>query len=117
MRTYGRPDNPDGTKGPWTMVMTDANGLNDMVMLTTLAQVLKLNLGESPFFANYGIPAVMSVMTQIHPDYNVAFTQQAFSRQFASLLVAKRDDPTPTYDIYVTTKLGVKLTVSIPVPT
>jgi hypothetical protein len=117
MRTYGRPDNPDGTKGPWTMVTTDANGLNDMVMLTTLAQVLKLNLGESPFFANYGIPARASVMTQIYPDYNTAFTQQSFAPQFAALLVSRRDDPTPTYDIYVTTKLGVKLNVSIPIPT
>src|SRR5262252_8389398 len=113
MRTYGRVYTYDvggrPTKGPWQIITTDANGYNDMVMLTTLAQVLMLNLGESPFYANYGIPAKQSVLQQIHPDFNVAFTQQAFSPQFATLLVAKREDLTPTYDIYVTTKLGVKL--------
>jgi hypothetical protein len=120
IRTYGRVYTYDAsgspTKGPWQMVTTDANGLNDMVMITTLAQVLLLNLGESPFFANYGIPAHQSVMQQVFPDYNVAFTQQTFASQFASLLVAKRDTPTPTYDIFVTTKLGVKLNASVPIP-
>ena len=119
MRTYGRVYNGDGTKGPWEMVTTDANGHNDMVMIVTLAQVLLLNLGESPFYANFGIPAKESVMSRIHPDFNVAFTQQMFASQFASLLVAKRDPPdglTPMYDLYVTTKLGVKLNVNVPIP-
>jgi len=120
MRTYGRVYTYDAlgspTKGPWQVITTDRNGLNDMVMLTTLAQVLMLNQGESPFYAHFGIPARSAVMTQIFPDYPVAFTQQAFAAQFASLLVAKRDDPTPTYDIYVTTKLGVKLNVKVPIP-
>jgi hypothetical protein len=99
--------------------MTDANGLNDMLMLTTLAQVLKLNLGESPFYANYGIPAKNSIMSQIHPDYNVLFTQQAFAGQFMSLIISAFSDTdlNPVYDIYVTTKLGVKLNVTIPIPT
>jgi hypothetical protein len=44
-------------------VTTDANGYNDAVYLTTLSQVLKLNLGESPFYANYGIPQYQSVLT------------------------------------------------------
>jgi hypothetical protein len=87
-----------------------------MVMITTMAQVLMLNLGESPFYANYGIPAKESVMTRVFPDYNVAFTQQAFAPQFASLVVVRREDPTPTYDIYVTTKVGVKINASIPIP-
>jgi hypothetical protein len=119
MRTYGRVHKPDGTKGPWQIVLTDANGMNDHVMLTTLAQVLRLNLGESPFYANYGIPARASVMAMIHPDYNVAFTQQAFADQFASLTISKRviEDNSPIYDIYVLTKVGVKLNVAIPIPT
>jgi hypothetical protein len=121
MRTYGRTYLYDSSgsligHGPWQVVTTDANGLNDMVMLTTLAQVLLLNMGESPFYANFGLPARSSVMHQVFPDYNVAFTQQAFAPQFASLLVSRRDDPTPTYDIYVVTKIGVKLNAAVPIP-
>jgi hypothetical protein len=121
MRTYGRTYyyDDDGElvgKGPWEMVTTDANGRNDMVMLTTLAQVLLLNQGESPFYAQYGIPARQSVMQQIFPDYNVVFTQQVFAPEFASLVVKKRDDPTPTYDINVITKLGVRLNPQVPIP-
>ena len=65
MRTYGRPINQDGSLGPWTEVTTDANGFNDMVMLTTLCQVVKLNINESPFFADWGLPAHQSIMQQV----------------------------------------------------
>src|ERR1035438_1409529 len=77
LRTYGRiydqpptPAYPNGSPR-WVVVTTDPNGYNDMVFLTTLAQVFKLNLGESPKFADWGIPARASVMQQIAPDYNM----------------------------------------------
>lgn len=120
MRTYGRvlvdPLQPDGPKR-WVEVNTDAQGYNDHVYLTALAQVLKLNLGESPFWANYGIPARDSVLQQIMPDYNVVFTQQQFAPYFANLQIAKRKLPTPVYDIAVTTNQGVTLNATIPIPT
>src|SRR5262245_12968771 len=121
MRTYGRTYQFDANgdligHGPWQIVTTDANGHNDMVMLTTLAQVLLLNEGESPFYADYGIPARNSVIQQIFPDYSVALTQQRFAPQFAALTIHRRETPTPTYDIRVLTKLGVTLNPQIPIP-
>ncbi len=117
LRTWGRPHNSDGTYGPWTKVTTDpATGLNDLVYFTTLCQVLLLNLGESPFFANYGIPAHQSVVTQIFPDYYVAYTQQQFAPHFASLIVSKRATAEPAYNVNVTTHVGQKLNASVPVP-
>lgn len=116
MRTYGRPRNPDGTKGAWTIVETDANGFNDGVYLTTLAQTLQLNLNESPFFGNFGIPAQQTVVTQIFPDYYVNWTQQQFAQYFASLIVARVNSSEPTYNIGVTTNQGYKLNFSLPVP-
>src|SRR5690242_18433303 len=101
MRIYGRITNPDGSKA-WVKVSTDANGSSDMVYLTNLAQVLLLNLGESPFYANYGIPAHPSVVSQVFPDFYVAYTQQKFAQYFASLLVSKQPLPDPTYTINVT---------------
>jgi hypothetical protein len=114
MRTYGRVYNTDETYR-WVEVDTDANGYNDAVYLTTLVQVLKLNLGESPFYANYGIPAHPSVVQQVAPDLYVALTQKQFSAYFASLIIAKSPLPTPTYEINITTHLGAKISASIPV--
>lgn len=89
-----------------------------MVWLTTLVQTLLLNLGESPFYAQYGIPAQQSVMQQVFPDYYVALTQQAFAPYFASLLITKVSGTSaPTYQVNVTTHQGVKLNPSIPIPT
>jgi hypothetical protein len=99
------------------VVSTDANGNDDMVWLTTLVQTLKLNLGESPFYSQYGIPSQQSVMQQVFPDYYVALTQQAFSPYFASLVISKQSGATvPSYQISVTTHQGVKLNPSIPIP-
>lgn len=114
MRTYGRVYDEFGVP-TWIVVETDANGHNDYVWATTLVQVLKLNLGESPFYGNYGIPAHPSVVQQVFPDFYVARTQQQFSQFFASLIVAKQNLPTPTYQISITTNAGVKMAAQVPV--
>ena len=114
MRTYGRIINPDGSK-TWVVVSTDANGYNDSVYLTTLAQVLKLNLGESPFYANFGIPQYQSVMTQVFPDFYVMQTQQQFSPFFASLAINKQPGATsPTYAVNALSHSGALLNNEIP---
>ena len=113
MRVYGRvpvdPANPGGDRR-WVVVETDVNGFNDAVHLTALAQTLKLNLMESPFWGNFGIPARQSVMSQVMPDYYAALTQQYYSQFFASLTIAKQAidvaQPTPTYDIFAITHSG-----------
>lgn len=114
MRTYGRVTNPDGSK-TWVTVETDSTGSNDYIWITTLCQTLLLNLGESPFYANYGIPAKPSVVQQVAPDYYVARTQQQFAQHFASLVVARTPAPEPTYKVNVTTNQGTRVAVSIPI--
>lgn len=109
MRTYGR------VSGVWTEVQTDADGFNDGVWITTLIQCLKLSIGESPFFANYGIPAQQSVIQQIFPDFYVAQTQAQFAPHFANLVVSKVASPAPEYRINLTTQQGVTMAASIPV--
>lgn len=119
MRTYGRIMVDDGTGTgtlvkKWVVVQTDPQGNNDYVYITTFIQVLKLNLGESPFYGNYGIPAKQAVIQQVFPDLYVARTQQQFAQYFASLIVAKQPLPTPTYNISITTHQGVPLQLSVP---
>lgn len=109
MRTWGR--NADGT---WAEVVTDVNGDNDAVYLTTLIQVLKLNPGESPFFANYGVPAQASVVSQIFPDFYTNRTQQQFSPYFASLAITRSQDNPPTYEVQLVTNTGAKISAQVP---
>lgn len=121
MRTWGRVFPEDGSDPYWVEVVTAPDGSNDAVWITTLAQVLLLNLGESPFFGDWGIPAQQSIVTQIFPDFYVSVTQQRFSPHFASLIVAKQpttpEDPDPNYKINIVTSQGTVLPdLFIPVP-
>src|ERR1017187_8178937 len=104
MRTYGRV--PDGFGGlKWVTVSTDANGFNDNVYITALIQCLKMSIGESPFYSNYGTPAQQSVVTQIFPDFYVQQMQTLFAPYFASLIIAKVQTlavgSNPTYNINI----------------
>lgn len=116
MRTWGRVGQVNGVGGTWQEVTTAPNGDNSMVYLTTLIQNLRLNLGESPFYANNGIPAYQSVMTQIAPDFYVSRIQQQFAPYFASLQI-KRVPGTaqPTYNVTAVTLYGAVLEQEIPV--
>src|SRR4249919_94950 len=111
MRTYGRIRDVLTGQKTWVTVTTDQNGFNDMVMLTTLVQCVKLNLGESPFWADWGIPAYTSIITQIAPDLYMAMMQQRFAPYFMTLMLQKmnnvRDEtgrPAPYYAITIITK-------------
>jgi hypothetical protein len=110
MRTYGRV----AGSPQWVEVTTDAQGNNDYVYVTTLCQVLQLSPNESPYYANYGIPANPSIIQQIFPDFYVARTQQQFAPYFASLTIAKQALPRPVYNVNVTTNQGVQIAASIP---
>lgn len=113
MRTYGRIGQVNGVGGTWVEISTDANGNSEYVLITTLIQVLKLVLGESPFYANYGIPAQRSVIQQIFPDFYVNITQQQFAPFFASLLISKVPAETPIYNVSLMTTQGTKFQVDI----
>jgi hypothetical protein len=70
------------------------------IWLATLAQTLRLNTNESPFYANYGIPAQQSVQTQIAPTIAITNTQQQFSPYFKSLSIFKQPNTVnPIYNI------------------
>ena len=109
MRTYGRQTDPSTGALRWIEVETSPEAGDDYVWLTTLAQTLKLNLGESPFYANYGIPAKPAVIQQVFPDFYVARTQQQYAPRFASLIVSKVPDTKPNYRINVTLNNGVPI--------
>jgi len=115
MRVYGRVTDELGQK-QWFVVSTDSSGNNEYVYVTALVQVLKLNLNESPFYGNYGIPAKTSVLQQIAPDFYVAFTQQKYSGYFANLVITRvqaADRITPTYNVSVLMTTGTKFQVNI----
>lgn len=115
MRTYGRIGGAqNGIGGTWTEVDTDTNGYSDMVWVTTLCQTLLLNLGESPFFGDYGIPAEQSVITQVAPDYYVAITQQQFAPYFASLAITRvQGAANPTYNVRAVCNSGAVLSAQV----
>jgi len=122
MRVYGRTYHTDGTY-TWTEITTDSNGYNDAVHITALAQVLQLQTGESPFWANYGIPALQSITLQVFPDLAVYFIQQQYAQYFASLKITKvqaknqYNVPTPVYNVSVITQQGSIVNFNVPIPT
>lgn len=115
--------NPDGSRQKpqptgypyWQLVQTDPAGYDDPVYLTTLAQVLQLNLNESPFNANFGLPDQQAVIQQVAPDYYVTRIQQQFAQYFASLIIAKVPGAAePTYNVAVLTNQGARVIVQVP---
>jgi hypothetical protein len=124
LRTYARVLQPDGVTLKWIEVTTDTFGFNDWVYVTALIQEIKLNLGESPFWANRGIPAFPSVVQQIAPDYYMTLIQQRYAPFFLNLTIARitpnpndRLDevvrPAPTYQINITTHSGVQRAITV----
>ncbi len=109
MRTYGR------VNGVWQVVTTAADGDNSMVWLTTLAQVIKLQLGESPFFGNYGIDVYGSLSNQIPPDYYIQKTVNQFSQYFLSLTVSRTfSGNNPSYTIKALLPSGALTVIQVP---
>lgn len=119
-RVYGRVVDPYTGLKKWVEVTTDANGYNDELNITWMSQVFMLNLGESPFYGDWGLPALQSVMTMVAPDFYVNRTQVRFAPLFASLIVQKVPggtavdpppfaDPSPTYSVRVVTHTGAVL--------
>lgn len=112
MRTYGRITNEDGTQS-WVEVSEDDAGNFEYGYATTLIQCLKLSIGESPFYSNYGIPSQRSIIQQIFPDYYVTQTQQQFAPYFASLSVSSVGKTSPVYNIDILTTQGTKIRADV----
>jgi hypothetical protein len=126
MRTFGRVYalNPDGTKvspqpagyPQWVVVTTDANGFDDDVWLSTLCQTFLLNLGESPFYADRGLPAQPTIVMRVQPDFYVNRIQTLFAPKFANIIVAKESTNPPIYRVAVTKNNGAKVSLAIQIP-
>ncbi len=113
MRVYGRTYDTLGNP-TWQVVQTASNGDNSMVYLTALAQNLKLNLGESPIYAQNGIPAQQSVVTQVYPDYYAMLAQAQYAQYFASLAILRVPGSNPpAYNVQAVTKQGAILGATI----
>lgn len=124
-RTYGRvPVDPEGNiirtnlygLMKWVEIGPDQSGQLDAIYITTLVQCLRLSLGESPFYANLGIPAQQSVVQQIYPDFYINRIQAYFAPFFASLIIHRQlmvvppnERPVPTWRVIVVTHAGVTL--------
>ena len=114
MRVWGRVTSESGVK-TWVEVSTDENGNNDAVYITALAQVIKLNLGESPFYANFGIPQQPTIITQIYPDYYVNRIQSQYSPFFAALSITRKPNSfPPSYQANILTHSGAIINTEIP---
>jgi hypothetical protein len=123
MRTWGRIFPRDGngaiirgSVGVWTEVQTAPNGSNSMVYVTALIQVLQGILNESPFYAQYGIPAQQAVIQQFFPDVYMWRTQAQFSQYFASLIITRSvaaDGVTPVYNVAIITNEGQPIYSSV----
>jgi hypothetical protein len=109
MRVWGRTYNEDGTY-QWVAITTDANGFSDNCYLTAISQVIKLNLGESPFYANSGIPQQQTILTQVFPDWYVSQIQQQYAQYFASLAIVRAPGSfPPQYNIAAVCHSGALL--------
>ena len=120
MRTWARvfPGPADSFDPYWIEISTiAATGDNSQVWFTTLCQTLLLNLGESPFYANAGIPAQQSVVQQVFPDYYVMLVQQQFAPYFASLIISRlpisQDNQNPTYQVTAVAKTGATISATV----
>ena len=111
MRVYGR----NSDTGQWMVVETTTQGQNDYVYITAMIQCIKLSINESPFWADWGIPAQQTVIQQVFPDYYVSLIQQRYAPYFARLQITKLQSPTPTYNVDVVTNQGVALNMSVAV--
>jgi hypothetical protein len=114
MRVWGRTYDANGNP-TWVAVETSPTGDNTAVVITWLAQVLLLNLNESPFYADWGIPAKQSVIQQVAPDTFVNLTQQRFAPYFASLIITRTNGNPLKYVCQITTLYGAKVEMEIPI--
>jgi len=113
MRVWGRTYNVDGTY-QWVAVTTDAKGYSDNCYLTALCQAIKLNLGESPFWANTGIPQQQTIITQVFPDFYLAQIQQQYAQYFASLAIVRAPGSfPPQYNITAVCHSGAVLNTTV----
>lgn len=83
MRVWTRVMGSDG-KRTWQPVD------NDQGNIAWLQNALLLQLGESPFWTDWGLPVSKTLVSQIWPDYYLNMTQQRFRDVFPTLQVTRQ---------------------------
>ena len=107
-RVWGRRTADDGTRS-WEAFETDAEGYNDAPYFIWLQNVLLLNLNESPFYSDWGIPVQQTLATSVFPDYYTSQTQQRFSQYFPSCVIARVSSSAVSYSVNITTSRGIQV--------
>lgn len=95
MGIWTRQYQPDGTRR-WVSVR------DNQAIIAWLQNALLLQLGESPFWADWGLPVTQMLVTQVWPDYYVHMTKQRFEDYFTSLRITRdtaQDSAEPSYTI------------------
>jgi hypothetical protein len=72
--------------------------------VTIVKHELQLRVGESPFFADAGIPAEDSIITQQEPDYFVNQVKARYQSKFNRFDISKISGNPLVYNIALTTK-------------
>lgn len=111
-RVWGRETGAGGVR-VWEAFETDSAGVDDYPNFIWLQQALLLNLNESPFYADWGIPVQQTLATSIYPDYYTAKTQKRFSSYFPSCSISRIPSSDVSYSVNITTKSGVKVSQSL----
>lgn len=110
-RVWGRVAS-NGTR-KWQAFETDSNGYDDAPNIIWLQNALLLNLNESPFYADWGIPIQQTLATSVFPDYYTSKTQQRFSAYFPSVVITRVSASDLSYSVNITTKTGYKVSQRI----
>jgi hypothetical protein len=72
-------------------------------------------MGESPFYANSGIPQIQTIMTQTFPDFYTSRIQQQYAQYFASLTITRTPGSLPPqYSVRAVTHSGAVISQNIP---
>jgi len=83
-----------------------------LIWVTIVKHELQLRVGESPFFADAGIPAEDSIITQQEPDYHVNNVKRRYEAKFRRFDIVKRSIVPLIYDIALTTRNGDNVTLT-----
>ncbi|UMM63143.1 hypothetical protein [Aristophania vespae] len=83
MRVWTRQFQSDGTR-KWVAVT------GNQAIIAWLQNNLLLQLGESPFYADKGLPVTQSLISRIWPDYYLNQLQEFF-RDYVSTIQITRD--------------------------
>jgi len=83
-----------------------------MIWVTIVKHELQLRVGESPFYADAGIPAEDSIITQQEPDYHVNNVKRRYEAKFNAFDITKVSGQPLVYNIALTTKNNDTVTLT-----